>query len=82
VTDFGPFCGAPRSAATSAVRGERPLAFSPVSRPPSYVIAKASPPMPVDIGSTTHSIAAAATHASAAVPPSARARRPASVACG
>jgi hypothetical protein len=45
-------------------------------------IANASPPIPVDIGSVTHSIAAAATAASTALPPRSSIRNAARVASG
>jgi hypothetical protein len=41
-------------------------------------MAKASPPIPVDIGSETHSTAAAAIAASTALPPLSSIARPAS----
>ncbi len=69
-------------ASGSAAAGARPLAFSPVSSPSRQTSAKQSPPTPVDIGSTTHSTAAAASAASIALPPRSRARSPACVASG
>ena len=69
-------------ASGSAAAGARPLALRPVSSPSRHTSAKQSPPTPVDIGSTTHSTAAAASAASTALPPRSSARRPACVASG
>ena len=69
-------------ASGSAAAGARPLALRPVSSPSRQTSAKQSPPMPVDIGSTTQSTAAAASAASTALPPRSSARSPACVASG
>ena len=76
VTDPGPLAGtSTRPAAASASRDmpdpDRPLESSPTSRPSSadHSSANMSPPIPVMCGSTTFSIAAAATAASTAFPP-------------
>ena len=61
--------------------GERPLALRPCSSP-SQLSAKASLPMPLAVGSTTVSVAAAQTAASAAVPPSTSTCSPACAASG
>ena len=68
----------------SKAAGARPLPLSAVTWPlaASKTRAKQSPPMPVDIGSTTLSMAAVATAASAALPPAIRMRRPAMAARG
>ena len=78
-----PRARSPRRAPAGRRRaGPGPAASSPCSRSPSQTSANASPPMPVDIGSVTHRIAAAARAASAALPPRSSARRPARVASG
>ena len=50
--------------------------------PPSATIAKASAPIPLETGSTTVSVIAAATAASTALPPRASIERPACAASG
>ncbi len=62
--------------------GERPEAFRPCSLFPSQMMAKASLPMPFEIGSTTVSVIAAASAASTALPPASSIRRPACAASG
>jgi hypothetical protein len=54
-----------------------PQAFRPCSWLPSHTRAKASPPMPFIVGSTTVKVMAAASAASMALPPRAIAARPA-----
>ena len=53
----------------SASRGAGPEEFSPCSRPPDQISAKASPPRPFEVGSSTVRQAAAAIAASIALPP-------------
>ncbi len=65
-----------------APAGAGPAASRPLSSPSRQTSANASPPTPVDIGSVTHSTAAAASAASAALPPRSSARSPARVASG
>src|SRR5690606_12852858 len=67
-----------------AAAAARPLASRAWTFPvlASYTRAKASPPMPVLMGSTTASTAAMATAASAAVPPRRRTSKPAAAARG
>src|SRR5262249_26298085 len=62
--------------------GERPEAFRPCSLFPSHTMAKASLPMPLEIGSTPVSVVAAAIRASAAVPRARSIRSPAWAASG
>ena len=62
--------------------GERPDAFNPTRRWPSQRIAKTSEPMPLDVGSTTVSVIAAARPASTALPPFASIASPACAARG
>ena len=62
--------------------GERPDAFRPCSRLPSHTSANASPPMPFITGSTTVRVMAAASAASMALPPRAKAAAPACAARG
>src|SRR5882672_8339625 len=62
--------------------GERPEALSPTRRLPSQRIANTSEPMPLEVGSTTVSVIAAARPASTALPPRASAARPACAASG
>ena len=71
-----------RSASGVHAAGARPEAFSPCSRLPSQISAKASPPMPFIVGSTTVSVIAAARAASMALPPRAKAAAPACDASG
>ncbi|CFN71510.1 Uncharacterised protein [Bordetella pertussis] len=59
-----------------------PEAFRPCRRAPSQTRAKQSEPRPLLAGSTSASVAALATAASAALPPSARMRSPACAASG
>ena len=63
-----------------APAGAGPAASRPSTAVPRATIAKQSPPIPVDIGSVTQSIAAAAIAASAAVPPRSSIRTPARLA--
>ena len=67
-----------------AARGARPLPFNAVTFRPAafHISANTSPPTPVDMGSTTFSVAAVVTAASTALPPSIRTRRPAIAASG
>ncbi len=62
--------------------GARPEALSPTSFSPSHRIANASEPMPLEVGSTTVSVIAAASAASTALPPFASACNPACAASG
>src|SRR5690606_38642957 len=62
--------------------GERPDAFRPCNACPSQTKAKASPPMPFMVGSTTVSVMAAASAASIALPPRAKTAAPACAASG
>ncbi len=78
----GPRLAISASASGCTEAGARPLAFSPWAVCPSQTIAKRSPPIPVENGSTTHSIAAAVTAASTALPPSSSTRSAARVASG
>ena len=85
VTDSQPLRGiASRPLKRSGVQpaGERPEALSPCSLAPSQTSAKASPPMPFIVGSTTVSVIAAASAASMALPPRAKAAAPACAASG
>ena len=59
-----------------------PLAFMPCSSPFIQAIMKASPPIPLLVGSTTVNVAAVATAASIALPPCFNTSMPASVASG
>ena len=70
------------SRAIGAERGRARRRRARAGGSPSQTSANASPPMPVDIGSVTQRIAAAARAASAAFPPRSSARRPARVASG
>src|SRR6185369_5248020 len=74
------FLPAKRSGVQSA--GERPDALRPTRRWPSQRIAKTSEPMPLDVGSTTVSVMAAARPASTALPPFASMASPACAASG
>jgi hypothetical protein len=71
VTEFQPSAGTALPPKYSGVHaaGERPDAFSPCSRRPSQTMANASEPMPLDTGSTSVRVIAAATAASTALPP-------------
>ena len=72
VTASQPNCGmASRPAKRSGVQaaGEGPEEFRPCNSDPSQTMAKASPPMPHPVGSTTVRAIAAATAASTALPP-------------
>src|SRR6185369_12206551 len=76
VTLRGPLIGTAftppdRNLSADADAGERPLPFSATNfcSRAMYIIAKQSPPRPVDIGSVTVSTAVAATAASIAFPP-------------
>ena len=80
MTERGPRSATGSTASTTA--GAGPAASRPASSPPRHTHAKASPPRPVDIGSVTHSTAAAAMAASTALPPASKARNPACVARG
>src|SRR5579859_1800412 len=80
VTERGPRSST--GATGSARRGAGPAASRPSTASPAETMAKASPPMPVDIGSVTQSTAAAASAASAALPPCSSIRSPARVASG
>lgn len=62
--------------------GERPDPLRPWRCSPVQTIAKASPPMPFEVGSTTVSAMAAARAASTALPPSWSISRPACAARG
>src|SRR5690349_2909370 len=62
--------------------GDRPDAFKPCSVEPSHMIANASLPTPLLVGSTIVSVIAAASAASTALPPRSNARIPASTAKG
>ncbi len=62
--------------------GERPEAFNPTRRWPSQRMAKTSEPMPLEVGSTTVSVIAAASPASTALPPLASMASPACAASG
>ena len=66
----------------SAETGAGPAASRPISSPACQTHANASPPSPVDIGSVTHSTAAAAIAASTALPPASKILRPAALARG
>ena len=88
-TDNGPNAGIrvlpwSRSWSMLAAIGARPLPFSATTslRLAFQISAKTSPPTPVDIGSTTFSVAAVATAASTALPPAIRMRTPAIAARG
>src|SRR5437588_3330955 len=63
-------------------RGAGPAASIPSARSCATTSANRSPPGPVAIGSVTHSTAAAAMAASAALPPARKMRSPAAVAVG
>ena len=82
MTDRGPVSAISVSESGSSDAGARPLEFRPWARPSSQTIEKRSPPMPVDMGSHTHSTAAAVTAASTALPPSSSMRNAARVASG
>ena len=62
-------CPAFFTALTDMAFGAGPLAFRPYIFPPVQTIAKASPPIPLEVGSTTVRHAAAAIAASTAFPP-------------
>ena len=62
--------------------GARPLASRPCRRPRVQTRAKASPPIPQPVGSTTVSAAAAAIAASMALPPRRNISNPTCAACG
>ena len=73
---------AARSASAESARGAGPDAFRPCSFSPSHTIAKASLPMPFEVGSTTVRVIAVASAASTALPPACRAASPACAASG
>ena len=75
-------CPAARNASAESARGAGPDAFSPCSFSPSHTIAKASLPMPFEVGSTTVRVIAVASAASTALPPARSAARPACAASG
>jgi hypothetical protein len=62
--------------------GAGPDELSPCNLPCDHISAKASPPIPLDVGSTTVNAAAAATAASMALPPCCRVDNPACAAYG
>src|SRR5690625_4227042 len=72
----------PANAPASSFAGERPLEFSPCSCPSAHRIANRSLPMPLEVGSTTVRVTAAAMAASTALPPRCNACRPAWAASG
>ena len=85
VTDSQPRCGMvamPLKRSGDHAAGARPEAFSPCKALPSHKMAKASPPMPFIVGSTTVKVIAAARAASIALPPRAKALAPACEAKG
>ena len=74
--------GAAQVGSALAAAGARPDALRPASSRPSQTIAKRSEPMPLLTGSTTVSVIAVATAASAALPPLASIESPACAASG
>jgi len=87
VTGAQPYLGMPVHPAALSFSiempsGARPLAFRPYSLPRIQTRANASPPMPLDVGSTTVRQAAAAMAASTAFPPCLSIARPACAASG